>query len=168
MEAVYSVRLFPTGAPSEYEVGGVISETDNGAWNHARGRVDRYADEFDRFVSDEVEGTDEPAPQSVINGCAVVLTGIKFKVTEDEMVHEFDADLMSDRWQTICSGSHDDETGITAQSLHDDEKVAHAVQRASDALDRRVDWLEVISPRSFDSVVDAAEELVGDRDTDDE
>jgi len=169
MEAVYSVRVFPTGAPSEYEVGGVISETDNGSWTHAAGRVDRYEDAFDAFVTEEVEGDDEPAPQRVINGCAVVLTGIKFKVTEDEMVHEFDADLMSDRWQTICTGSHDDATGITAQSLHEDEKVANAVQRASDALDRRVEWLEVISPRSFDGVVDAAEDLLeGDRDESDE
>jgi hypothetical protein len=162
MDAVWSLRLFEADAPSEYVTGGVISETDNGSWNHRRGGVDRYADEFDAFVSDEVEDGGEPAPQRVYDGVAVVLEGVKFEVVEDDMTHVFRTDLMDDRWQTICDGSHDDETGITAQSLHDDEKVANAVQRASDALDRRVCWLKVISPRSFDGVVDAAEDLVGD------
>ena len=162
MQAVWSLRVFPTGVPSEYETGGVISETVNGTWQHTSGCVDRYEDAFDAFVDDEIEGDDEPAPQRVINGCVVVLESTKYEVVEDDMTHVFRTDLMSDRWQTICGGSHDRETGITAQSLHDDTRVANAVQRASDALDRRVPWLEVISPRSFDGVVDAAEELVGD------
>ena len=162
MDAVYSIRLFPTGAPSEYVTGGIISETDNGSWNHRRGGVDRYEDAFDAFVSDEVEDDGEPAPQRVYDGVAVVLEGAKFEVVEDDMTHVFRTDLMDDRWQTICDGSHDDETGITAQSVRSDERIANAVQRASDALDRRVDWLDVISPRSFNGVVDAAEDLVGD------
>jgi len=184
MEAVWSVRMFPTGAPSEYETGGVISTTDNGSWNHRRGRVDKYTDAFDAFVTEEVEGDGEPAPQRVYgvresedsranenaarsrDDVVVVLEGTKYEVVEDDMTHVFRTDLMDDRWQTICAGSHDDETGITAQSIHSDERIANAVQRASDALDRRVDWLEVISPRSFDGVVDAAEEMVGDDDTD--
>jgi len=160
MDAVWSLRVFPTDAPSEYETGGVISETDNGSWNHARGQIDRYEDAVDAFVDEEIEGDDEPAPQRVINGCVVVLEETKYEVTEDDMNHVFRTDLMSDRWQTICDGSHDVETA--AQSIHDDTKIANAVQRASDALDRRVDWLEVISPRSFDGVVDAAEDMVGD------
>ena len=146
MEAVWSLRVLPTGAPPEYETGGVISETDEGSWNHARGQIDRYEDAFDAFVSDEVEGDTEPAPQRVINGCVVVLEETKYEVTQDDMTHVFRTDLMSDRWQTICDGSHYVDTGITAQSIHDDTKIANAVQRASDALDRRVEWLEVISP----------------------
>jgi hypothetical protein len=142
MEAVHSLRLFPAGAPEEYETGGVISETVDGEWQHTPGRIDRYEDAFDAFVSDEVEGDGELAPQRVINGCVVVLEGAKYDVVEDDMTHVFRTDLMSGRWQTICAGSHDVETGVTAQSIHDDTKIANAVQRASDALDRRVPWLE--------------------------
>jgi len=168
MQAVWSLRAFPTEAPEEYETGGVISETDDengGGWTHTPGRFDRYTDGFDAFVSDEVEGDAEPAPQRVYGDVVVVLESTKYEVVEDDMTHIFRTDLMTDRWQTICAGSHDEETGITAQSIHADEKVAHAVQRASDALDRRVEWLEVISPRSFEGVVEATEELLeGDRD----
>jgi hypothetical protein len=36
------------------------------------------------------------------------------------------------------------------------------MQRSADALNHTVTWLDVISPRSFDDVVDAAEDLFDD------
>ena len=89
MQAVWSLRVFPTDAPEEYETGGVISESENDSWNHTRCGVDRYVEPFNIFVDEEIESDDEPAPQRVYDGIAVVLEGVKFEVTEDDMTHVF-------------------------------------------------------------------------------
>lgn len=166
MESIISLRAFAVDDPETAVTCGILGETDNGDWEYGAGPdPGRFGDAIERYVADELDAMNDhhPTPQRVYDGVVVVLDELVFRVVEDEMEHEFRLSTGNDLadGQTICSASHDTETGITAQSMHDDAKIASAVQRAADALDHRIAWIDVISPRSFDGVVDAAEDMLG-------
>lgn len=167
MESIISLRAFAIDDPQAAEHWGLLGETEGDTWTHSHDAIpEQYAEAFQQFADGELDAIDthRPEPQRVYGGVAVVLDELVLRVTEGEMEHEFRLATGRDLadGQTICSASHDVETGITAQSIHDDTTIANAVQRAADALDHRIQWLDVISPRSLSGVVDAAEELVGD------
>ena len=165
METIISLRAFPVNDPSNTETWGLLGETNHGQWNYQHDPApDPFSSAFERYVADELRDVDavQPAPQRIYDGVVVILDELVFRVLDDEIECEYrlsnGRDLIDG--QTICSDRNDSDIGGTAERRHSDERIADAVQRTADALDHRIDWLDVISPRSLGPVADAAEDLL--------
>jgi hypothetical protein len=165
MEIIISLRAFSESNPTHTETWGLLGETDHGEWNHNRNSApDTFSSAFDRYVADEIDDIDavKPAPQRIYDGVVVILDELVFRVADDGIECEYRISNGRDLadGQTICSDRNDSKFGGTAERRYSDERIADAVQRTADALDHRIDWLDVISPRSLAPLADAVEDLL--------
>jgi len=173
MELIISLRAFCVDDPTQSETWGLIGEADGDRWDYAHDPTpDQFGESFSRFRDEELADidADQPALQCVYGDVVVVLDEICFRVIDDGIECEYrlsNGNELGDG-QTICSSRNDADVGGTAERQHGDNRIADAVQRTSDALDHRIDWITVISPRSLSPVVDAAEDVVGEDDAMDE
>jgi hypothetical protein len=109
--------------------------------------------------------TDQPAAQQVYGEVVVVLEDILVDVLEDEVEYRYEIDVLTG--QAICSDRTDDETGLVAERTVPDDRLADGMQRRADALDHALEWVDVISPRSFTDVAGAAEDLIDNSEEED-
>jgi hypothetical protein len=92
----------------------------------------------------------------------VVLDELIFRVLEDDIRFEFQLGSGHELGygKTLCNCRTDAETLRPAERHHTDQRIAIALQRAADALDSRIEWLDVVSPQTLKPLVDAAENVV--------
>jgi len=168
METIISLRAFDVRDPATTETSGLLGETENGDWEYQHETGEPFKQFFERYAADELGDLDavQPAPQRVYNDVVVILDELLFRVVDDGIECEYRLSNGSDLadGQTICSDRTDAEIGGAAERRHTGERIADAVQRTADALDHRIAWLDVISPRSLGPVAEAAEELLDDGD----
>lgn len=162
MDAIISLRAFHVDDPTAYDTAGALAETDNGNWimRPESPDDDRFAAAIDAYVDDELADLDnhEPAPQAIYDGVVVVLDELIFEIVEDDVEYRYPVDVQ--RMQAICSSKTDPRTGLVAERTIDDDHLADGMQRSADALDHRITWLDVISPRSFTGIAEAAQDLM--------
>ena len=165
MDATLGVRMFDIQEPVDgMGTGGAIGELDGGSWQWypERPELDAHADAYEQYRDDHLGdlSTTQPAPQDVYGNMVVVLDTLLFDVLEDGVEYRYRVDVPHS--QAICSDKTDDETGLVAERTVPDDRLADGMQRSADALDHAVAWIDVISPRSFDDVVDATDDLLDD------
>ncbi len=159
MEGAFAVRVFDTREPGQAYRGGAVFKVRGDGVEIYPESPEVFSDEFKRFVDEEIDDlSTKPVPQKVYGDVATVLTDLQFRVVEDEMEHVWEVDVL--KGQAIRTGSYDDETGLVAERTHGDTQIGRAFQTSADVLSHRFPWLDVISPRSFGDLVDAAEDLV--------
>jgi len=146
------------------ETGGAIAELDGETWQWypERPQSAAHVDAFEAYKDNHLADLSavQPAPQAVYDDMAVVLDSLLFDILEDGVEYRYRVDVP--QAQAICSEKTDDKTGLVAERTVPDDRLADGMQRSADALDHAVAWLDVISPQSFDDMVDAAEDLFDD------
>ena len=163
MDAIAAIRLFNVEAPVASAVtGGVVFELAGTDWRHYPDRPDEHTEAFDRYRCEHLAdlGGSRPAPQAVYGSVVVVLDELLVDVLEDGVEFRFRVDVPDAR--AVCTERTDESTGVVAERTVSDGRLADGLQRSADAVDHAIGWASVISPRSFDDVVDAAEDLTGD------
>lgn len=165
MEATVSLRAFAVDDPETVETWGVIADHDSvaGEWEfHHDPLPDAFGGAFERYVDEELKelsGT-PPLPQAVYDGIVVVLDHLLFDVLEDGVEYRYRVEVPGN--QAINSERTDGETGLVAERTVSDDRIADGMQRSADGLDHTVEWLDVISPRSFAGIAEAADGLIDD------
>jgi hypothetical protein len=163
MNLTVELRLFAVSNPVEsMETAGALSLGDDAPEELNLEGPDKHHDAFQQYMDSEFENflAEQPAPQAVYDGIAVVLESILIDVTEDDVEYRYDVHVPDA--QAICTEKTDVETGLVAGRSVPDDRLADGMQRSADAVDHRFEWLDVISPRSLAGIADAAEDLVSD------
>ena len=173
VDATLGLRLFPVSDPADgMDTGGALAELVEGSWRYYPERPDDHVDAFERYLDDHFDdlGETRPASQAVYptddgdDAVAVVLDTLLFDILEDGIEYRYRVDVP--HAQAICSEKTDDETGLSAERTVPDDRIGDGMQRSADALDHAVEWLAVISPRSFSGMVEASEDMIDPGDDD--
>lgn len=162
MEAFITLRAFGAESPGEMEHWGLVATEEGGEWEYNQNPLpESFSKGFNLYLAEELQiiPASKPAPQVSYGSTVVVLDELIFRVLEDDIRFEFRLGTGHelDCGKTLCNCRTDAETLRPAERHHTDQRIAVALQRAADALDSRIEWLDVVSPQTLKPLVESAE-----------